>query len=437
MQLRINESKFSFILRHINAIFIFVLLIYLPFSELFIHAIESYTAWSGSMVFWVSHFYEPILVILLLVNFLVFILDKKKKIEIIDYAAGLFVVWSLVSIVIHHNDLQRGVESLRFLILPFIVYLFVRFSKFENGKKISTIYLTIAGVLATIGVFEYFFLPANWVGNFLGIAGFGFGQNALESTNQASSFLAGPNQLASYLILPYFYALHRAFISKKSFITQWSNFLLLPLTLAIFLTFSRSAILGMLLGTLLILIFNIRPNRNKVGHVIVFITACATLVVSYVMYGGGTVADLMTHGASSAQHLSATENGWSSIVHSGFLNIIFGRGVGSAGPAALKFGGYISENYYLQVLIEVGFIGFIVFATFFVGAIRDFYQRSKTLFFTIVALLVNAFFLHIFSDNPAMAVSIFIVMAVVVNLENANQKPQIKTSNEAQSPNAS
>lgn len=422
MQLKINESKFSFILRHINSVFIFVLLIYLPFSELFIHALESYTTWPDSIVFWVSHFYEPILVILLLVNLLAFVLGKKKKVEAIDYAAGLLIAWSLVSIVIHHSDWQRGLESLRFLILPFIVYLFVRFANYENGKKISTAYLTIAGTLATIGVFEYFFLPANWIGNFLGIAGFGFGQNALASTNQASSFLAGPNQLASYLIFPYFYALHRAFISKKSFITQWSNFLLLPLTLAILLTFSRSAILGMLVGTLLIIIFNVCTNRNKVAHIILFITSCATLVVSYVMYGGGTIVDLLTHGASSAQHLSASENGWSSIVHSGFINIIFGRGVGTAGPAALKFGGYISENYYLQILIEVGVVGFIIFATFFVSAIKTFYQRSKTLFFTIVALLVNAFFLHIFSDNPAMAVSIFIIIAVIINIDNHHEE---------------
>ncbi len=417
MKVQINSTKSSYLLGIVNKVFIYILLAYLPVSELFIHALESYTTWPDSLVFWVSHFYEPLLVLLLIVNLLVFVFGKKTKLHFMDFAAGIFILYALLSIAFHYHDWQRGLESLRFLILPFVAYIFVRFTDYADGKKISSTYLVIAGVIATVGVVEYFFLPANWIGNFLGIAGFGFGQNALASTIQASSFLAGPNQLASYLIFPYFYALHRAFNSNKSFLAQWSNYLLLPLTLGILLTFSRSAILGLLLGTLFIIIFNIRANRTKVSYVVLFLVSCAALVFSYVMYGGGTLADLLTHGASTAQHASATESAMSQLFHSGFFNLVFGTGVGTAGPAALKFGGIISENYYLQILIEVGVIGFVIFSAFFVGAIKTFFHWSKILFFAILALLINAFFLHIFSDNPAMAVSVFIIMAVIINVE--------------------
>ena len=114
-------------------------------------------------------------------------------------------------------------------------------------------------------------------------------------------------------------------------------------------------------------------------------------------------------------HQTAMIESFKTFIHGGIFKILFGFGVGSAGPLALKLGGIISENYYLQICFELGFVGFVIYILFLLGLLKMALANSKTLFFAFVALLVNAFFLHIFSDNPAMAVSVFIIIAVVIN----------------------
>ena len=404
------------ILSWVNKVFLYLVLIYLPVSELFIHALESYTSLPDKTIFWLSHFYEPVIVVLILLNLAYAIVKRKLSYTPVDIAALAFLIWSIVSILIHPAAFQRGFESLRFVVLPFAFYIFVRLSNYANPKKIATFYLAVAGLISTIGVIEYFFLPANWLTNFFGIANFGFGQNALVSTNQASSFLAGPNQLASYLIFPFFYELHRAMVSKK-FFQVWTNYLLLPIGLALVLTFSRSAILGTFIAVILFFIFLPKESRPKIPGIILFFVTALTFVVSYVLYNGGTIVDLITHGASSAQHATSTGSSVGTLLGSNFFNLIFGQGIGIAGPAALKFGGFMPENFFIQILMEMGIIGLLIFLVFFFLVLKKFFHGSKVLFVVIIALLVNSFFLHIFSDNPAMAVSVFVIMAVAINTE--------------------
>jgi O-antigen ligase len=404
------------LLYSVNKVFLFLILLYLPVSELFIHTLESYTSYPDKTIFWFSHFYEPVVVLLIVSNFIIALFKKKLAFTSVDIVAVAFLLWTLVCVFIHPSEMQRGLESLRFTALPFIFYLFARLSNCANAKKIALFYVGVAGLISTVGVVEYFFLPANWLTSYFGISNFGFGQNALVSTNQASSFLAGPNQLASYLIFPLFYALHRAVISKKLF-KNWSTYYIAPITLALILTFSRSAILGTALGVIIFFITLPKESRPKIPAMILFFAVAFAFVVSYVMYFGGTITDLLTHGASSVQHASSTEMATKTALGSNASGLILGRGIGTAGPAALKFGGYMPENYYLQILFETGIIGLLLFAGFFVFALKKFFRGSKVLFAVIVALLVNAFFLHIFSDNPAMAVSVFILMAVAISTE--------------------
>ena len=134
-------------------------------------------------------------------------------------------------------------------------------------------------------------------------------------------------------------------------------------------------------------------------------------------------------------HQTATIDSFKTLFHGGFLKIIFGFGVGSAGPVALKLGGIISENYYLQICFELGIVGLVIYILFLVGILKRAYIGSKTLFFSLIALLVNAFFLHIFADNPAMAVSVFIVVALVINLEDENSKSDAQIPSKSQDSN--
>ena len=421
MDLQTIKSKAEKVFEVFAIVVAFLVLIYLPFYELFLHFLQSYTHLSDEKIFWISHFYEPILLLLLLAFGIKFAVTRKlPKFERVDLFIFAFIAWTFIAVAVHFGDLSRGLEGVRFLLLPYALYTILRLSNYKKPHHLIQIYLFIAILFAALGVVEYFLLPKGYMDIYYKIADFGFGQNGLVSVSQATAFLAGPNQLASYLILPYFYLLHRIFSSKKELFTNLDSYLLLLVTLAIGLTYSRSALIGLVVGTILLFFCFGKEQREKIIYMILFIVAAITLAISYALANGELPSDLLTHGSSFSQHFSSTKNSFMAFIHGGFLKILFGFGVGSAGPTALKLGGVISENYYLQVVYELGLVGISLFFAFLYLLLKKLFSSSKTLFFAFIALLVNALFLHIFSDNPAMAASVFIILATVINVETQN-----------------
>lgn len=417
------------IFHKIAVIFIYFILIYLPFSELLLHFLESKTSLSVGMIFWIIHFYEPIL-LLVIIFYLIKLLIKKEFRSFFrgNLFISVFIALAIILSLVRSSELARSLEGLRFLLLPLGVYFLARLSDYKNPKTLIKIYLIIAIFLAAIGVFEFFFLtPGYWAG-YLGISGFGYGENSLVATSQATSLLAGPNQLASYLILAFFYLMHRFFISQKLIILQYENLFLVLVALCIGLTYSRSALLGLAVALIFMFIYFGRQLREKIAQSVLFLAVAISSAVMFAMYNGEFLHDILLHGSSFSQHLNALKDAISKITSSGILSLLFGHGVGSAGPAALKLGGTISENYYLQIVFETGVLGLIVFLAFIANIVKKLFAASKTLFFAFIALLVNALFLHIFSDNPAMSVTIFVLIAVVLNVEDAKKETQISTS---------
>lgn len=414
-----NNRNFKSILETLSKIFLYVFLIYLPLYELFLHFLQSYTHLTDPQIFWITHFYEPLIVLFLLAYLLKFALAKKFPLSKSDIYAGVIIILALLMIAVHRSNLQAGLQGLRFLILPFTAYLIARFSSYKNTHRLIQVYLFIASVMAAMAIVEYFFLPRGYMDIYYNLTGFGFGQNTLPNTTQATAILAGPNQLASYLILPFFYLLYRFFKSKRSIFLILDSYLLIIITLAIGLTYSRSALIGLIFGAILALVYFGRGQRDKVIYSILFLVVAITLAVSYALSNGELPRDLLTHGSSFAQHLQATSGSFKTFVSGGILKIIFGFGVGSAGPVALKLGGIVSENYYLQVCFELGILGLVIYILFIAQLLRGLFKGSKTLFFALIALLVNAFFLHIFADNPAMAVSVFIIIASALGIRES------------------
>jgi len=203
---------------------------------------------------------------------------------------------------------------------------------------------------------------------------------------------------------------------------------LVLVALCIGLTYSRSALLGLAVALIFMFIYFGRQLREKITQSILFLTVAVSSAILFAMYNGEFLHDILLHGSSFSQHIGALKDAISKITSSGILSLLLGHGIGSAGPAALKLGGTISENYYLQIVFETGVLGLIVFSAFIASMVKKLFVASKTLFFAFVALLINALFLHIFSDNPAMSVTIFVLIALVLNVEDAKKETQISTS---------
>lgn len=413
------KTKFWPIFDKISAGFLFVLIIFLPFLELILHALQSWTKLTESEVFWICHFYEPILILLIFVYLFKIIFGGYKKLINVDFAVLAVILISIISILVYRNDLTRSLEGARFLLLPYAVYLFARFSEYKNLKKLLNVYLWIAGFMAILAVVEYFFLPKSYFNEYFKIANFGYGQNSLITINQATALLA-PNQLASFLIPAYFYLIYQFFAEDKKFFSNIKNYLLIAVSLAIFLTYSRSALVGLILATLGLFIYFGFQSRKKIATTIIVVILMLSLAIIYALMAGELPRDILTHGSSFTEHLTSTKNAFQTFISAPIPKIIFGFGIGTAGPAALKLGGIISENYYLQILIELGIVGFGVLAFATISIFKILWRGSKWLFFAYVALLINAFFLHIFADNPAMTVCVFVFIAAAINNKNLN-----------------
>jgi hypothetical protein len=98
---------------------------------------------------------------------------------------------------------------------------------------------------------------------------------------------------------------------------------------------------------------------------------------------------------------------------------LFGYGITTAGPSTFVTKQiFVPENWFLQVLHEIGLVGLFSLLVAILGALRFLSQRgSSPLVSPFVAIAVNSLFLHPLADNPAVAITLFTLLASAVNAE--------------------
>lgn len=216
----------------------------------------------------------------------------------------------------------------------------------------------------------------------------------------------GPNVLGAYLILPITMA--TALFFKKY---DWRKVLQIAVMLgAMFLTFSRSAWLGLIASIGTFKLFFAPEKVRKIvrrsipvlivfGMIFVAVFATSDVIQNTVFHqdpGEGGLVD------STGQHITATKEGVRDV-----LANPLGSGPGTAGPASLRNDGKakIAENYFVQVGQEVGILGLVLFVWINVllgKMLLD--NRSKNLmkpvlFTTLIGLTVVSMLLHGWADE--------------------------------------
>lgn len=256
--------------------------------------------------------------------------------------------------------------------------------------------------------------------------------------NQAT--LSGPNQFASFLLIililsgilatPYHHQGKSNWINnligriKKFFkiqsheqITQISipnrQKLVLIFILAlisIILTFSRSAWIGLIAA---LLIFSYLIFQNKKLFWASFITLIATvsgilLLISSLQHT--TLNEIFIRPASSSGHASESLEALQSL-----LQHPMGHGLASVGPASRHLDNplfeQMTENWYLQVGLELGLVGLVIFVILMFSVLSHFYNAYKnsqnpldqkcalSIFLILIALGIMGFFLHVFESS--------------------------------------
>jgi hypothetical protein len=369
------------------------------------------------------HWYEPVLVALFIWG-LFYINVKKQKVLWVSYF--LLIAFGLLSVIIIAPSIGRGIEGFRFTLLALMIFLPAYLLAGEAYyKKLIKVYLIAAAIVAIWGLVEYFFLPIKYWINW-GIlptdSSIGFGVHTVVGRAQAASLIGGPNQLATYLLPAFFIALWSIFSTKSTIQTIIKIILMLLFGLVIGLTLSRSAIVGAAIGLAITPLF---LYKNFWGRILSIAVLLIVAITSVVVILANKNNDLVTHGGSQVQHYVAMQGGWQEFSHRASddtIKLIFGGGLGSAGPIVLKYqDGFIPESWYIQLALELGVLGLAAWLLFNIYVLAILFKMSNYgLALGLLSVSIAAVFLHTWADNPAVAFSIILFVGAYMGIARKN-----------------
>ena len=147
--------------------------------------------------------------------------------------------------------------------------------------------------------------------------------------------------------------------------------------------------------------------------------------------------EIIKHPSSSVEHFAKMKEGLETMI-----SHPLGVGLGASGPAAQWSLGVdvanVTESSYLQVGVETGILGFLLFIIAIIGIIKGLYHKIKEfengfskgasfgLFLSLIALSICAAFLHSFTDS-ATTLTLFVLIGIIMSLNNnyvtANEAP--------------
>lgn len=348
--------------------------------------------------------------LLILVAGCIYLLVKDKELrqrffgsriaQIIVAYCLVTTVWGVVAYGLHKVTLKAlgyGLTvNLRFLIFFLAVWLTASLS--PNLKKIWPKLLLIpAGIVITIGLLQRLVLPYDVLKHF------GYSSNTIfpyETINhnihyqRVMSTLRGANPLGAYLVLV-LSALFLFFIKFKK--RRWLLGMFgLTGFLALFFSYSRGAWIGLASSLFFLSWISLKNEKARKTLAVAFILLLvigAFLALS--LRHNSTFENYFLHTQKNSQVALSSNQGHVSAFRSGVHDLIhepLGRGVGTAGPASVYNNNQtrVSENYFIQLAQEVGWLGLGLFLaiSFLVGQ-ELWLRRSDTLALTLLASFIG------------------------------------------------
>ncbi len=391
------------------------LLALLPFHALL-------TTWAGSLFGYreIWQAWKEILVLGLLagVGFKL-ITDRQLRRFLWGYWSNrLILVYGLLHLlmaIIMSSDLDATLLGLRNNLIFLAIFIIGQTIAFRSPSGrfktlLPKIILVTAAIVAIFGLLQAYLLPYDF------LAKFGYGEGTIppylllqdSEIVRVISTLDSPNTLGSWLILPW--ALSLTLLLKKRIDSSW--WLLPPtLFLALYHSHSRSAWIGVALATVFIGWRILPKHRLRQATIVLFsglLIVAAALI--YLVPKVPVLQSVFLHAplekasdeSSNADHLEEIIKGIPELVHNPL-----GKGPGAAGPASLESNNPdITENYFLQVGLEVGFIGLGLFLAINYLIARDLWRASRqsllavALLASFIGLSFMNLLLHTWANGP-------------------------------------
>lgn len=251
--------------------------------------------------------------------------------------------------------------------------------------------LGISTLVAAFGVVQYF-LPSDFMTHFgystdRGVLPAFFIDNRPDFPRIMST-LRDPNSLGAYLILPI--TLFVGLIPRVANMRRrlWLVAAFVVHLAALFLTFSRGAWIAALLSAFVMLTWQYAELAKRFIRRFWPILAIACVIgLSSIYVARNTYAfkSVVTHRTGAPQGVEYDSNGFHWVFAKrgldGIVRNPFGHGPGTAGLASIQnpAGSFLTENYYIQIGYEVGFIGLALFLLITVLVYIRLWARRTTL----------------------------------------------------------
>jgi hypothetical protein len=313
-------------------------------------------------------------------------------------AIGLYfllsLVWGAISYILEAVTLKALgfglIVNLRFLAFFLAIWVIATKSQYLE-KNWPKLLLIPAVAVIIIGLLQGFVLPYDVLKHF------GYSSETIfpyQTINndinypRIMSTLRGANPLGAYLvlILSTLVIFFIKKINKKRYL--WLIFGLAALV-ALFLSYSRGAWIGLAFSALLLALISIKKEHTRK----IFLTFLGSLLIlsailviifrnsmTFQNYIFHTNSSSISANSSNEQHITAFKSGLADLVSEPL-----GRGVGTAGPASVyNKTPRIAENYFIQIGQELGWLGLIVFTSINVLLFRELWFRRSSLLASII-----------------------------------------------------
>lgn len=229
-----------------------------------------------------------------------------------------------------------------------------------------------------------------------------------------SGIFDSPNTMAFFLIM--FSSFYLFFQKNKQefyvYLSMW------VLGVLVFLTYSRSAILGIVLATWILFLSNIKYlyKHYKKALIALIITWTLTTWIWWFILQDN-VKNIVLRTSSTKGHFDRMEIGIDR-----FLEKPFGSGLWESWPTYRNTHTdlentkeieeyYIPESWFIQQLVEGWFIYFLLFMSILWLIGKKLFQTSKVLFSMFLAILVMNVFLHTF-EATYLSILLFLFLGL-------------------------
>lgn len=398
----------------------YALLAYMPF-HLFI--VQSYSQLTGGISAWKAA-KDVVTMLLIALTFLLVVKHKVYRSTNYLLLAALSIAYLLLHFVIYaiNQETSFSVASLATVYNNRLIWFLgigmgaaLLLGKKLQLNPIIKLVLIVSTIVSVLGILQYF-LPKDLLTHF----GYSLERGARPmffiddkpDLPRIMSTLRDPNSLGAYLMVPITFLVY--YWATRPRLRQLITGLLLLHGLALFLTFSRSAWLAVVVSVAIVLVklygraLWIYAQRYAPA---IFVSVVLVIAGLFWLRDHYVVQNVLVHSDESTTQTDSNSLHWE-LFRDGVADVAanpLGHGPGTAGLVSIQNdnGGQLTENYFVQVAHEVGVLGLALFTVLNVLVYRGLRRTGGALSLVLMATFWGYFItnnlLHTWSNEAVAA----------------------------------